>query len=740
MGKLGFDKDHEFTLDSVELGSVVVNDPLNWESDDKSYEYDTLGGGTLKKENTALEFTGEGYDFIRSHPLVFGFDSEIQVTKRIKDPYKIGEDWRIGYQVGLNISKAEFDQSKSTKIAKVPFTQGGLYDKIKARYSEKYDLVNTKDADGNDIGELSTVIEQVQGREIFRRSVGEVEDGIRIHHPVTGADKDNARGVILEFNPNSDTDNINNVIKGTEAVPFNNGDYADGNVGSIIFTRSDRYRKRLLNGKVKIKMYDGDIGFIRIERVNYQYNTATATYEHTTSVTLANLTNPNVNDELEYDFVDYDVTLNEDEAATFAIYSNTNDGVGYEYLDTQVTITEDDSFPATTAKSILPFEMIERLLHKITGETGLLKSTVLGRTDLGYDNDGEWSLLAVSSGYWGRGFDLGDPIINKETGEEEPPKQFTISLKDAFESFYTPQPLMWGIQKINGKEFFVLEKYDHTHQDFVGIRMGRDINGTFTHIPASKPIDSPLTKNFFTSGEIGYTKGGSDYEEVSGLSSPHGIGKYSFSYKGDENIYSKTSIIRGDLEGYDLARRKQSIYFPDTDTPYDGDLFFRHLKKVGIQYFLRTWHDDFASAPKNVYSPDTTGNLLLTPFRCLLRHGRIIATGLYQKPYSKVVAISSGAHNNKITTTLIGGNELAEDGFIENKDLGTPFINGFLLKFDGKVYQSMIDQFEGFTLVDGQQIPNWYGKFEVMVDGVLQYGRLAKSDITKEGKHEIALI
>ena len=104
------------------------------------------------------------------------------------------------------------------------------------------------------------------------------------------------------------------------------------------------------------------------------------------------------------------------------------------------------------------------------------------------------------------------------------------------------------------------------------------------------------------------------------------------------------------------------------------------------------------------------------------------------------MAISSGAHNNKITTTLIGGNELAEDGFIENKDLGTPFINGFLLKFDGKVYQSMIDQFEGFTLVDGQQIPNWYGKFEVMVDGVLQYGRLAKSDITKEGKHEIALI
>ena len=739
MGKFANDNDHEFELTSDVMDSLILeDDPLNWDSDEKSFEYDKLGGGTLLKNNTSLEFTGDGFDFIRSH----GFNANIGVIKRIKDPTKIGEDWRIAYQTGIDRTSAEFDRSRTKNVAKVGFTQGGLYDRIKARYSDTFDLVDTKDADGNDIGELTTIIEQSQGREIFRRSVGEVEDGVYVSHPVTGADKDVARAVLLSFKPNSDSDNINNITKGTEYVPFAGGNYVTGQVGSIILTRSDRYRERKINGKVKVTL-DPDklhLGYIRLDEIRYKYNNATNAYEYVSRNQLAEANTINPNGVIDYDFVDHSVILDTDEAWTLAFHSNTNDGIGYEYIDNQITITEDDSYPATEAKALLPFEFFERLLQKITGETGLLKSNLFGRTDLGYDTDGEWALLGTSSGYWGRGFDIGSPIINKETGEEEPKKQFSISLKDTFESFYTPIPLVWGIEKIKGKEYFRLEHYDYTQQDFVGVRMGRVINGNFVHIPAQKPIETPLPDNLFSSVEIGYQSGGSDYEEVAGLSSPHGIGKYTTSYNKQANTYTKSSKIRADLEGYDLARRKQSIYYPDTDTSYDQHLFFRHLKKVGTQYFLREWQDDFSEAPKNVYSPDTTGNLLLMPFYCLIRHGRIISTALTEEPYSKVVAISSGANNDKIITKLIGGDELAQNGFILNKDLGTPYYNGYLLKFDGKVYQSMIDEMEGFTDVDGEQIPNWFGKFEVMVDGYLQYGRLVKSTITGEGKHEIALI
>lgn len=743
MSKIAFDKDHEFTLDSIELGSIVVEDPLNWDEDDKTYKYDKLGGGTLEKINTNLEFYGEGHDFIKSHPLVFGFDSEISVTKRIKDPYKKGEDWRISYQASLDLTQSKFDRSRTTPIAKIPFTQGGLYDRIKARYSTKFDLVEPIDADGNAITELDTIIEQVTGREIFRRSVAEVEDGARVQHPVSGADKDVARAIPFTVNPNSDNDNINSIVLGSEQVGFNNGGFANGTIGSILFSRSDRKRTRTLNGKVKIRIVDSDIGFVRLYKVFYKYNTTSNIYEFIQGreELLGNYDASTLNSELEYDFVNDDVTLEADEAMTLVWYSNTEDGWGYEYYDTQVIITEDESYPATVAKDLLPLEFFDRFVEKITGEKGLVVSNVFGRIDKGYDQDGEWANLALSSGYWARGFDLGDPIINKDTGDPEPKKQFTISFKEGFNGFYVPVPLMWSVEKIKGKEFVRIEKYEYTQQDFVGIRLGRDINGVFQHLQASKPIEETLTANLYTGAEIGYVGGDDDYEEVSGLSSPHGIGQFSMSLKRrEENVYSKTSVIRADLEGFDLARRKESIYFPDTDTPYDSKIFFRHLKKIGTNWTLRKWQDDFEEEPKNIYSPSTSGNLLLTPFRCALRHGRILATSVSKKPNEKFVKVSVEGKNNKLITKLPGEDEIAENGFVLNKKLGVPFINGFMLKFDGKVYQSMVDEIEGSTTIDGEEVPNWYGLFEVMVGDTLQYGRLIKSNITKGGKHEIALI
>jgi len=272
--------------------------------------------------------------------------------------------------------------------------------------------------------------------------------------------------------------------------------------------------------------------------------------------------------------------------------------------------------------------------------------------------------------------------------------------------------------------------------------MGRKLPSGFQYIPASKTVTTVLEENIFTGVKIGYESGGKDYEEVSGLSSPHGQADFSLALKyQDENRYSKLSKIRADLEAYDLARRKQSIDYPDTDTSYDQDLFFRHLKKVGTQFVMRTWQDDLAERPQGegVYSPDTMGNLLLTPFRCLKRHGRILATSVVGKPYGKVVFTGSNCFSS-FTTQKIDEDEIQEDGSLLNKDLGKAYINGMLLSFSGRVFQTMIDEFEGYQIIEGERVPNWYGRFEVMVGEELQYGRIISSNITGEGKHEIALI
>jgi len=721
----------EFVLDSERTGSTLLNtDPRNWNDDEKRFELDKDSRGVLRKINTKLEFAKDGFDLLYGHALSYPMDTAISVSKYGKDVTSRNETNRLLYQSYLDMPKAEFDLDR--KLAKVPFTQGGLYDRIKSRWTNKYDLVTPKSADGEDISILSTKYEQVSGREIFRRSVGKVEDNTGINHPVTPPDKDVARAVVFTIDPNSDTSNIKSVRIGAESVPYSGGDYATGQLGSLLFTRSDRPRTRFINGKVRVRLDPAKVhdGSLRLEKVFYNYNSSTSSYEYINGsrdplVIIDTSIQGNV---LEYDFIDHEVTLQTDQAMALALYSNTDDGIGYFYEDTEITITEDDSYPDTQSRILFPHELFDRLLEKITGEKGLFISNVLGRTDLGYDTDGEWAYLATASGFWARGFNLNE-------------KQYTISLKDAFDSFNVEFPLMWFIETKNGKEYVRLEKYEYGHQSFDGVQLGRTVNGDFNYIKASNPEISTLYDNLYTGIEIGYEKGGNDYEEVSGLSSPHGSVQFNTSFKGsEENIYLKKSKIRADLEGFELARQKPSNLFPDEDTPYDQDIFFRHVKKVGNQYFMRVWQDDFDLPPQGtlVYSPDTMGNLLLTPFRCLLRHGRLLSTSVYKDPKGQLNWISSNCFSD-YTTTKTGEGALYEKGFVLNEDLGQPFITEFLLKFDGKVFQEMVDQIEGFTEINGERVPNYFGKYLVMVGTTLYEGKLNKVEINGEGKHEIAL-
>lgn len=746
--RLGQHNEVEFTLDSEGKGTVVLEtDPKNWNDDEKTYERDKESGGVLRKLNTFVEFTKEGYDYLYGSMLSFGVSNEISVTKRGKDKLSLNEKWRVLYNACLDMTKASWSLDK--RIFKVGFKQGGLYDRVKARISDSYDLVNTKSADGKDISTLQTVVEQVTDRELLRISEATVIDETEIEYSHSGGDRDTARAVPFQFDPNNDRDFISSVSSFGSPIPFASGDYVDGQVGSLLLLRSDRFRTRTFSGKVKLQFTGVSPGTARLEKVYYLYNETNQTYEYNGKKETLQTEPMGAGNILEHDFVNDVISLEQNEALAISVhtdYTGPIDDVSYQYLETSLRVIENDSFPITPALNLLPHELFDRLLEKITGEKGLLISNLLGRTDIGYDQDGEWAYLGVSSGFWARGFDLPDTgILSGITnllslGSEK--KQFTISLKDAYDSLYAIVPVIWGIETRNGKEYFRLEHYSYSQQDFVGVQYGRSINGKYTVLQASKPEVKILSDKLYTNVTVGFEKGGNDYEEISGLSSPHGKSEFNTSLRNTpEKKYTVVSKIRADVEGYNLARRKQASETRDEDTPYDQDLFFRHLKKVGSQYFSRTWPDDLTEAPQGdeVYSPDTMGNLLITPFRCALRHGKIIATAVYKKPFETFNWISSNCFSD-FSTTVAGEDELFEDGNVQNKDLGTPYVSELLLEFEGKVYQEMIDQIEGFTTINAEQIPNWYGKYEVLVEGELFRGKMVKVAINREGKHEIALI
>lgn len=744
MGRLGYNNDdHEFILSSDKRDSIVLTeDVLNWDEDDKAYERDYEGGGTLKKLNTKVEIVGEGVNYIDGLIGVYGYGVTASITHNAKSKTKIGEDWETVYHANLDLMLGKFIEGKGKRRFSVPFTQGGLYDQVRARLSDTFDLVNTKSADNKDISVLSTITEQVKGREIYRRSLLEVEPNRTEEIVFSGGGRDSARAIPFVVTLNSEVGSVEGVSQGSEKINYGGGTYTDGNVGSLIYNNANTAKELSLSGKIKLRITDPNEGILKIELIKYKYNPTSDVLEYVDgSRKLFGEMDSNVfHAEFEYTINEV-LNLEQGEGFTISAYERVDayfplgpKRVEWEYLENNLTIKNDDSYIPTVSKSLLYHELIDRCLEKITGEKGLLKSTLLGRKDLGYAEDGEWSTLAVASGFWARGFDLGSQLTD-ENGDIVPEKQFNISLQDAYRSLYAITPLMWAIEKINGKEYFRLEKYEYTQQSFTGVRLGRTVNGTFYHVPANNAERTFLTDNLYTKVEIGYEKGGSGYEEVFGLTAIHGKAEYNTSLKNaTANSYTKVSKIRADLEGYELARVKQARLYPDEDTTYDQDLFFRHLKKVGTGWYLRTWEDDFDNAPKNVYSPNTTGNLLLTPLQCAKRHGRIIATSVFQDPYGKFTWISSNCNSE----VELDGTK--ENGAINNSELGEPFITGELMTFDAKVYPETVAQLEGFTYVNGQRIPNWYGVFEFKLNDRLVRGKLIKSSITGSGKHEIALI
>ena len=81
--------------------------------------------------------------------------------------------------------------------------------------------------------------------------------------------------------------------------------------------------------------------------------------------------------------------------------------------------------------------------------------------------------------------------------------------------------------------------------------------------------------------------------------------------------------------------------------------------------------------------------------------------------------------------------EIQEDGLINHSWLRNPTIIPEQDSFTLEVTLEIERQITGTTLIDGEEVPNWFGLIAYKKNGRISYGRLAKVDTNKEGSHEI---
>ena len=238
---------------------------------------------------------------------------------------------------------------------------------------------------------------------------------------------------------------------------------------------------------------------------------------------------------------------------------------------------------------------------------------------------------------------------------------------------------------------------------------------------------------FFSNIEIGHNKS-LEYDDANGIEEANGRSQLTTHIKRSESKYSIISPFRFDPIGYEITRRKYHYAFPKTDTERDSHIWM-HDTKVDAQgiHTHNLWADRFDSAPTGIFDPETAWNLWLSPMnRLFYGHGYSIKRGLYHFRDAKIRFASSNANQN--LRTIISGFELHEGGNITISDIEKPRIEATTSNLTFKMTQEIEDTLLGFTEIDGELVPNYFGLIEYLEKGDLRYGRLTKLNGEDESK------
>lgn len=707
----------QFTLSHFELGSVIIDEPIGWDStDEKEFSRNEDYHGIFAKFSNSLKFVGSGYDFLYSVKQIFGIQTKVRLSKEEKHPKT--DEWTKMYDGYLDMSTYENDEEVSE--ISVKFNSGGLEESLKARDSEEIELSRSTAMDGLPLENLENVtkIVNLNGRRIFLKSKWEVRE--------TNTDE-------MDLSVFSDAGNTRFMTEGypleklvyqsheeAQAVLWNsNGNEFTGSAGMMFIANVDRTRSFRVRGdnikfRTKITRNDFQWAVFIVALTTYKDGSDFNVKESVKFVHYGenSTTNPNIygiENKLHTINFDEQITLLEGESLSLEVFmgadlqNSISGGARYTVKLTERTgnvyVDEDSEFYPTKSKFILAHEYLDRIFSIITNRKDSFRSNFFGRTEIGYSANGPGALTGLAHGFWVRGFDA-LPVST----EDDPNlfKPITTSFKDAMTSFNAIWNVGLGIERIGYKEKIVIEDLRYFYSRNVTIKLPNQVN---------KIKRTVATKYVYSGIEIGCKKGG-DYSEAMGLDEYNGISKFNTVITVIKNIFVKISEYRNDSYGKEFARRKQFSQDPTLDTSYDTDIFPMDLKKaVDGTYNERLWQDDFDVAPTGTYSPETATNLRFSPVNMLLRHGWEIAASLTKNAIDFIRYGSSTANSN-LKTKLIGKDEFSENGNIQNSELEEARYTADYVEFEHELNFELLEQIEGFTIVDNQRIYNIYGLIE----------------------------
>lgn len=683
----------------------LERDPMGWENSETDIKRSEKTFGIFLTISNNLEFTGKAKEFLENNYKLYGVMAEVRLTKEVKHPKT--DEWQLVYDGYLDFTTRNIEDNKF----KIDFIEGGLRELLTSQMKEKFELNRATDIKGRPISPLNPdLLSLEKGREIYllSRLSSEGTDSfvLRSGNWDSGEDfRDSHRPAPMAVVANSDPENINNPL---DVVNHHEG--YDENLAGCFFLIADRDR-----GKTRLKINLGfTIDHISQEGAqNTSFDVFLRRYEKVgednfvklgEDVFLVNTLDPRDNsgasfsEELNLEFDPANGTGIK-EGESFALYFRSNgryngEPTGNGWMDVHISNysgsirwEEDSNFRPTTADFITAYEAGQRFTEIYSGKPAF-RSKLLTET---------WPDLGFTCGFW---------LRNMKKSDEEP-RTMTMKFEDYYKSIHAVEPVGYGIVTEGNRQYIALEKMRYFFQPYTTIRLGKVSN-----------IKRQTASEFaYSAIDTGYTKGGG-YEKPLGLDEYNIQAHYITPITKTTNRYEAYGESRADGYAVEQARRMQMEDYPDEDTPYDKDNFLIDAKVLQerrgkTDYAVRTWQDDFESAPVGVYSPDTAFNLRITPAHNRNRHAYWFNAALVKYPEDKI-RYAHNEGNNELETTLIGKDPVKENEDVLIGGLSNPIFDPEWVNFELDFSQELMDQITGTTKIGEEYINNFYGLVEYL--------------------------
>lgn len=303
-----------------------------------------------------------------------------------------------------------------------------------------------------------------------------------------------------------------------------------------------------------------------------------------------------------------------------------------------VKISQESTTPATTAKAFAIFEAAAQIARVITDQIDSFRSNYFGRKNsepFAYLGNGCGSFGAITNGFMLRGYPT--------TGDKS--RVISLSLNEFFRGLNPIYNLGMGIEKTGAHYHIVIEPKNYFYDSSI-------ILLTISNVPDIKR--SEAAAYYYSLINNGYEKWETEF--LNGLDEFNSKRQFSTGVKSISNDLTLVSNLIAAGYRIEVTRRNRFRDTSTEDSEYDEDNIIvalnRSVSGLNVPTMLNVAEkNENFSVVNNVFSPETSYNLRLSPVRNLLRWSPVIDAGL-TKYVGREIKFTSGEGNYKMSSEL----------------------------------------------------------------------------------------